>query len=260
MTVTYRTGYGTTRRTRAELLAWSRFAPVHPEVQRRVLAMLDAARAAGTDLGIGGAYRSPEEQAALFEQRHDVTAGDGCCVWAGKRWQLVTGAHVAPPGRSYHEPCAPDTSGNLRVLALDMVGWETGWLERNAGRFLMRTFSGALAEPWHIQPVEIPTARVNYSPTANRLMTFSDSTPAPYGLWPSRTDKPWLRTGMTHEAVYYAERVLAERAGQQVAVDRTFTAGTATAVKNLQAFFGLVVDGVVGPQTWAVIDYLAGKR
>ena len=43
----------------------------------------------------------------------------------------------------------------------------------------------------------------------------------------------------------------------------TYSSGTGSgsvqqAVKDVQAYFGLTVDGVCGPQTWPVIDYLAG--
>lgn len=36
-----------------------------------------------------------------------------------------------------------------------------------------------------------------------------------------------------------------------------FNGVTMYAVKDLQRMFGLTVDGIVGPQTWPVVDYLA---
>jgi peptidoglycan hydrolase-like protein with peptidoglycan-binding domain len=39
-------------------------------------------------------------------------------------------------------------------------------------------------------------------------------------------------------------------------VDGIFAAGTEAAVRRLQSDRALVVDGIVGPQTWAEIDAL----
>jgi peptidoglycan hydrolase-like protein with peptidoglycan-binding domain len=80
----------------------------------------------------------------------------------------------------------------------------------------------------------------------------------PYGAWPT-TAKPTIREGYEGDVVRYLERVLVEKGGQVLAPDRYFRSDTTTAVKNLQRFFGLVVDGVVGSQTWPVIDMLAKK-
>lgn len=249
---TYRIGYGTRRATRAELLVWAPFAGLHPEVQKRVIAMMDDARAAGIDLGVGGAFRSTAEQEALFYSRH-VASLTGCCWYKLRRWKLRDGAaHAAPPGKSYHEPTLDG-----RCLALDMVGWESGWLERNAARYAMRTFTEVNGERWHIQPASVPASRSSYSPATHPLGVWSP-TASPYGSWPQAT-KPTLREGSVDAAVRYLERVLAEKAGQHVIIDTTFTAGTTVAVRNLQAFFGLVVDGVVGPQTWPAIDMLATR-
>jgi peptidoglycan hydrolase-like protein with peptidoglycan-binding domain len=47
-------------------------------------------------------------------------------------------------------------------------------------------------------------------------------------------------------------------AGQDIAIDGDFGPQTEKAVKNVQAFFRITVDGVVGSrQTWPIIDYLA---
>jgi murein L,D-transpeptidase YcbB/YkuD len=57
----------------------------------------------------------------------------------------------------------------------------------------------------------------------------------------------------------YLQGVLRRKAAQPVAVDGDFGQSTDGAVRNLQRFFGLQVDGVVGPKTWAVVDMLAAK-
>ena len=42
-------------------------------------------------------------------------------------------------------------------------------------------------------------------------------------------------------------------------VDGRFSPKTDAAVRQLQQRFGLVVDGVVGPKTWAVVDALENE-
>jgi len=48
---------------------------------------------------------------------------------------------------------------------------------------------------------------------------------------------------------------LRDKAAQNIAVDGRYGQGTADAVKNIQKFFGLAVDGVCGPATWPWILY-----
>ena len=160
MRPTYRYGYGTQRLTLAAMRAQSGVKPLDPEFWRRLKKLMRDARKAGVDIGIGGAARSVLQQEQLFFDRHSEVASGGCCSYQGKRWALKAGkAHAAPPGRSYHEPSSP--AGG--VLAVDLVGWEHPWLEANLPRFGLRSFAGALKEPWHIQPVEISAARSSYS-------------------------------------------------------------------------------------------------
>lgn len=55
--------------------------------------------------------------------------------------------------------------------------------------------------------------------------------------------------------VLYLNDALRLKASQNVC-GQDFNAATTRAVRNLQGFFGLVVDGKVGPQTWGTIDWL----
>lgn len=257
MTVTYRAGYGTDRKTKAEMLAWSRFAGVDPEMQRRLFALMDAARAAGTDLGVGGGLRTTAEQEALFLSRHDAVVLGGCCSYKLRRYKLKSGvAHAAPPGRSYHEPTTPQG----KCLAVDMVGWENGWLVKNCSRFGLIHFADINGEPWHLQPQECPESRSAYNPTLHVLKTFPlpSATVSPYGSYPTMT-KPTVQAGSRNEYVTYLQRVLAEKAGQSITIDGYFGAQTATAVRNFQGFFGLTVDGIVAAKTWGAVDMIALK-
>ena len=138
---------------------------VDPEMRRRVFAIMVAAGQAGHGLGIGEAWRSSETQLAGFLRRHDRVPKGGCCGYEGKRYALKPHtAHMAPPGRSYHETTTP--SGFC--LAVDMVG-DLKWMNAKAELFGLRHFGTINNEPWHIQPVEVPNSRAGYKPTMDPL-------------------------------------------------------------------------------------------
>ncbi len=84
--------------------------------------------------------------------------------------------------------------------------------------------------------------------------------PSWWAGWIKRV-KPTVRAGVRDWSVAYLQSVLSVRAGQAgVKVTGLFDAATDRAVRNIQRFFGLIVDGVVGrQQTWPVIDFLAAN-
>lgn len=182
MTVTYRTGYGTTRRTLADLNAWSRFANLHPEFRRRLIALMNESFRHGRDLGIGGGFRSYAEQRSLFLARHHKVATGGCCSFEGARWALDTGeAHAAKPGNSYHEE-TPNVhvrrlDGSIAIasqfgIAADMVGWQDGWMEANLARFDLKSLKSSTVspEPWHVFPIEVPASRSRFDGNVHILV------------------------------------------------------------------------------------------
>jgi hypothetical protein len=65
--------------------------------------------------------------------------------------------------------------------------------------------------------------------------------------------------------VMYLQRTLIDKAGQDLGRggwtgrgdDGLFGPRTEAGVVNLQRFFGLTVDGIVGRQTWPIVDYIA---
>lgn len=117
-----------------------------------------------------------------------------------------------------------------------------------------------------------PSRWFDVTPIAKRLETPPDS-PWPvfdpaqglWSLWPLNQSKPTLQRvddpveQALHDATRYLQGVLRRKAAQAIAVDGDFGPATDTAVRNLQRFFTLKVDGIVGPKTWAVIDALAAK-
>lgn len=245
--ITYRTGYGTRRRTLSELRVWSEFAAVHPEVQRRLIAWMDGCRARGVDVGIGEGVRSTAEQEAVFHDRHFSVASGGCCGYNGRRYQLEAGAaHVAPPGRSYHEP----TIGAY-CLAVDTVG-HNATSESLLGLYGLRSFnnlSGSAHEPWHVQPLEVPTARTNYDPRVHVITVWklSAAPPPPEPDYP----KPTLRVGSTGGEVFELQQHLTFWKWYGSAIDGSFGPVTAEGVKKMQAALRQVQDGVYGTVTAA---------
>lgn len=155
---TYRFGYGSARLTLLAMRSQPSVVQLDPEFWRRLKMLLRDARRSGRDVGIGGAARTAAAQEGLFRDRHAEVGTGGCCEWQGKRWALKAGkAHAAAPGKSYHEPTTP--AGG--ALAVDVVGWEDGWVTLNMGRFGLTDIPG---EKWHLQPVEVPRSRSSYNP------------------------------------------------------------------------------------------------
>ena len=68
------------------------------------------------------------------------------------------------------------------------------------------------------------------------------------------TTHPVLRNGSTGEAVKYLQTSLIKLGYNSGIIDGIFGAKTETAVKLFQKSQGLVVDGIVGNNTWAAID------
>lgn len=150
-------GYKNERLTIAELetrTAWNR---LHPEFRRRLLALFADAKAAGTEVGIGGGWRSSEQQERLFLSRYHESLL-GTISWNGKRWSKNKGVEAAaPPGRSYHE----GTDGEGFAFAVDIVG-DMVWANANCYKYGLTHFANINGEPWHLQPEELPRARARY--------------------------------------------------------------------------------------------------
>lgn len=71
---------------------------------------------------------------------------------------------------------------------------------------------------------------------------------------------PFLVKGSKGQAVRDLQFALIAGAGQQIKVDGDFGPATETAVKNVQKFFHLRIDGIVGPQTRAVLAHVLGVK
>lgn len=165
MPITYLYGYPKngveTRVTREQLDTKWTWRMLHPELQRRLLAMMHAAMVAGFDCGIGEGARSTNSQTSTFLARHVAVPSGGCCSYKNQRFALKAGmAHAAPPGSSVHE----DELYDGYALAVDMRGWENHWFDNNCSRFGLKNFGGKVGpnvnnEEWHFQPIEFGNSR-----------------------------------------------------------------------------------------------------
>jgi hypothetical protein len=64
---------------------------------------------------------------------------------------------------------------------------------------------------------------------------------------------PTLKQGDLNGSVKALQRLL-QGSSPHLVVDGDFGPATETAVMNVQRFFGLAVDGIVGPKTWTILD------
>lgn len=93
-----------------------------------------------------------------------------------------------------------------------------------------------------------------------RVATTAPRPPAPsqFGTWPTQT-KPTIKRGAHGPVVGYLQSVINRKAGGNIVVDNDFGPKTEERVKDVQGVFSLARDGIVGPKTWHVIDYLAKR-
>lgn len=146
---------------------------------------------ANPNIGYGGSMRTADQQAEMFFGRYDPVPANtpGAREWYGTgTWWLpkpgVLGA--APPGFSYHEI----------GLAVDLYLPEDQkmWLVENSERFGLDNFytgsGGPEDEAHHVQPLGIPTARVNYDGTESNAIAMYNRYAPMYGHSPISGGSP----------------------------------------------------------------------
>lgn len=99
-------------------------------------------------------------------------------------------------------------------------------------------------------------------PIAQRLgITVPPPIPVPPAVDPITGVKfmhKTIRKGDVGADVYAAQVVMRHKAGQVgIVCDGGFGTATDAAVRNVQGWFNLHVDGVIGPETWKLLDRLA---
>jgi peptidoglycan hydrolase-like protein with peptidoglycan-binding domain len=246
--------YSARRASLASITSWSTFTGMHPKMQERVSALIEAS---GGKVGLGQGLRPPAQQLQLFLSRH-VPDTSGPYTYDGQRWRrLPNMAAAVPPGRSMHEI----------GLAADLVG-DLSWVGEHAARFHLQTFANVNREPWHVQPVELPRGRSEYKkspawglPPWDGSAPTSDSSTSTGSITSTSTDtKPMsltpalrARPGDTGPAVaVMIEALIAHGLLPDVSASRDGAYGPddRKVVEQFQRTAGLTIDGIVGPQTW----------
>jgi hypothetical protein len=253
-------GQGPARLHRATAIAWSAFAD----------ACLRATGVTLTITSVADAYRSYDQQKSAFLTRMEpvsyitylATPASRRRKWSynGKTyWRLKPGyAPVASPGTSNHgwglalDVCELRSNGTVLGISAS-TAWP--WILANAARF---NFSWEVqSEPWHLRNHGGDTSPPTPTPT---LPPF-DPTKAQWGLWPLSATKPTLRPAtptMKGDAVRYLQGVIFYRAGGNIKIDGDYGPFTQARVADMQRWFGVTVDSVVGPVTWKIVDDLSG--
>lgn len=241
------------RVTLDKLRSFRTFRGLHPKMRDRVIGLIEAS---GGSVGLGQGLRPVTQQLQLFLSRH-VPDPNGKHRYDGKRWRRLPGmAAAAPPGRSMHE----------LGLAADLVG-DMGWIQDNAARFQLQTFANVNSEPWHVQPGELPRGRSAYGRnpawgmppwdgSSSPSVSPNAEPPAPDSsadevlkLTPAFRPRPGDEGAAVEvmlEALI-AREALPDEASSR---DGRYDSDDEDVVRSFQEAAGLVVDGLVGPQTW----------
>ena len=190
---------------------------------------------------------------AGYEGLHPVFAdrlqqlNDACGTWivSGRRssqeQQYLYDLYLAgegnpanPPGSSNHEATP---WGEPSGLAAD-IGGDLAVANARAAEFGLH-FPIASTEPWHVQPVEVPFA-------------YYTGIPRELGDVPGGRPGLLCRDARGQAVVDCQQRLNVH--GFPCAVDGWFGEETEAAVIACQTAAGLEADGVVGKDTWAVLD------
>lgn len=253
---------------------------LHLQAARAWWALVHACLAATgvllTVTSIADAYRRYEIQLSAFLTRYEpVSLAVYAVTPSSKRkkfsyngktyWRLRKGmAPSATPGTSNHgwglalDICELLGNGSVRGIA-SSPAW--AWLKSNLLAFgFSWEWASESEEPWHVRLFLAEQ-------TTQAVLDFEHvepSSPLPpfipeqglFGLWPLGV-KPRLGSGSQGDVVKYLQGVIFFKAGGDIQVNGVYDAQTVHRVSQLQDFFGLTVDGWVGPQTWKLIDTLA---
>lgn len=170
--------------------------------------------------------RSGREGAKWIPNTSNPRPGD-LCIWDWKR-----------DGTANHISAVETVRSDGKLVTL-------GGNESNRCQRAVRSKSGLRG---YIRlPFRVTTSTSPSTPQQNQ-----------FGNWPYST-KGTIRRGDRGPSVGYLQSVINRKGNGNLIVDNNFGPNTESNVKDVQRFFNLTVDGIVGPKTWSVIDFLAKR-
>ena len=198
-----------------------------------------AVRAGGFLFGIYGSKKAVDASRAKGAT-FDLIWATNAYAWGGGRH---ADAHVWQGGHgNVNRFFNPMWNGT----PLDVSGM--GLIDTNVSK---RPFPAWLS----VAPV-VPPKPIKPKPPKPAPLPPFDPANGLFSLYPL-AKKPSISKGSSGDVVKYLQGVILCKAGGDISVDGAFGPQTDKRVRDLQKFFKLTVDGIVGPQTWGVIDYLA---
>lgn len=237
-----------------EPIGMGRFVMVR-EAARAHRALMKKAQRDGIRLWTSGSpYRSYEGQVTLFKKRYDKISKPAPWrkeFWQGEWWWLKKNrfgrpvAGAARPGTSNHgKGCAIDWARKNTLGVTATLDTRTlKWLAENAPKFGF--YNTVKSENWHWCWVH------GDGPMPPAVLAEEGNFPNPA----APPSYPVLRLGSSGNDVETLQTKL-NKFGYNLLVDGSFGPRTENAVRLFQAKAEIVVDGVVGAQTWAALDKL----
>ena len=219
-----------------------------PEAAAAWRNLQNAAQQAGFALTMTGAYRSYDQQVALFQQRYSTSdTGGSSKVWNGTRyWLKPKMAMAAVPGTSNHGwGCAVDAAldgygQSARVVDQAFVQWARQAALANGWSWEVQS------EPWHFRLVQfnaVPQAAAGGPPPTLQ------SAPTP-------TLQLNSSGGQVAALQFFC---LKFKWGDCGSADGQFGKRTETAVKAMQTVLGVKADGEYGPKSAAALGAFLKK-
>jgi peptidoglycan hydrolase-like protein with peptidoglycan-binding domain len=211
-----------------------------PEAAAAWRSLQIAAQSAGWNLTMTGAYRTYDEQVAMFTERFITTdTGRSSKVWNGTTyWLKPNVAMAATPGSSNHGwACAVDMALGGYAKQARNVATDPAFLEWAVGNAAAYGWSWEVqSEPWHVRLVS-PSARGIAAPMSTGI------------------PRPTLRFGSNGGQVAALQTLCTAMGwGNAGRPDGVFGERTKAAVQAMQQALAITADGIYGPVTAAALE------